>query len=266
MFCHECGAQNEDDSIFCQECGAQFNREETKPLIPKVSEITPDVGIVGKVERSVYFKIARGFTWFVIFIATIVLIFSLINFGEVLSSLYLKKSNVVTRDDVLSALEQKNKRTHSSQISPEGRDNAIDINLLNKLNTEIYNTINFLFTKDALLYLSEQEYEMVRKDISEALTHWKDFNNRIIVIKEIREKVKGIGKTKEKIEEAIGTYIGLKIQMEDFAKNSLAEKYVELKTVGIIVMSTLIFISLATISLVLMAIERNTRKIGYQPR
>ena len=260
MFCLKCGAENEEESSYCQDCGALLKKEETKFSIPSTSELRPDFGLVAKVERSIYFKIARGFTWLVIFIATIALIFTLLNAGGVLSTLYLKKSDVVSREDVLSALEQKNKRTRSNQGSPEERDNAVDINLLNKLNAEVNNTLYFLFTKDAQIYLSEQDYEIGRQNISNLLSHLAGINDRIAVLKDLREKVKGIGKTKEKIGEAIDSYITLKVQKEEMANIALVQKYLELKTMGWVILATLIFISLATISLVLMAIERNTRR------
>ncbi len=258
MFCPECGAENGEDSLFCPDCGSQFKKEKTGSKGLPMSESKTDFGFVAKVERSVYFKIARGFTWFIIFIATIALIFTLFNAGGVLSTLYLKKSDVVSREDVLSALEQKNNRASIYPGSPKG--DSVDINLLNKLNAEINNTIHFLFTKEAQINLTEQEYEVGRQNISNSLTHWKNINERIAILKDLREKIKGIGKTKEKIGEAIGSYISIKIQKEESANNSMVAKYAALQQMGLVILATLIFISLATISLVLMAIERNTRK------
>jgi hypothetical protein len=261
MYCPECGTKNEDDSIFCQDCGFKFPKENSDQAIPPFPEIRKDIGFTGRVERSVYFKIARGFTWVVILIATIALIITSISAGGTLSTLFLKKSNGVSREDVLAALDQKNKRGQKMQVASDEEDSKVDINLLNKLNAEINNTLYLLFTKEAQIRLTEQEYEFGRQQISNELTHWKDFNERISLLKDLREKVKGIGKTKENIMEAIGFYLSLKGQKEEMTKTAQLQKYAELQKMGWFILASLIFISLATISLVLMAIERNTRKI-----
>lgn len=55
MFCHNCGAQIEDDSVFCSECGAKIKdeKEEQVPVTKRKSE-----KIYG-IASDVYKKIAK---------------------------------------------------------------------------------------------------------------------------------------------------------------------------------------------------------------
>ena len=56
--CPKCGEKIEEDSFFCQNRGTEIDE---RRILKE--------GFLSKFERSLYLKIARGFTWFILFIA-----------------------------------------------------------------------------------------------------------------------------------------------------------------------------------------------------
>jgi hypothetical protein len=64
IFCPKCGEKIEEGSVFCQSCGASIETKMTAGDMPKK-------GLMGKIEQTIYFRIARVFAWLVAALATI---------------------------------------------------------------------------------------------------------------------------------------------------------------------------------------------------
>jgi hypothetical protein len=261
MFCQNCGETNDPDSTFCQSCGESLKnpRASVSAKLTKTDKKDPPLngGFVSRVERGLYFKIARGFTWLLIFIATIAFFGSLFFLIPNISSLYFQRGSDISREEIAQLLDKNKKPSFNQSVQPK---ETIDVNQINNLNSEITRLLYALFTEEAQINLPEFEIEEGRRAIGQLLSYWPDINTRIKIIKDMKIKLKGIGKTKEQIGNLIEGYVELRTQKEEAAKSAQEKKYTDLLATGQFALGALIFISLATLNLALLAIERNTRK------
>lgn len=70
--CPQCGESVEAGGRFCQECGTQIAQEVTSDAL------SPE-DVLGKVERTLYFRITRGYAWAILILASIALVASTIS-------------------------------------------------------------------------------------------------------------------------------------------------------------------------------------------
>jgi len=261
MFCPNCGETNDPDSTFCQNCGESLKKPRTSASskLTKTEKRDPSLngGFVSRVERRLYFRIARGFTWLLIFIATIVFFGSLFFLLQSISSSYFQRGSDISKEEIAQLLDKNKKPSFNQPVQPK---ETTDIDQINNLNSEITKLLYALFTEDARINLPEFEIEEGRRAIGQLLSYWPDINTRIRITKDMKTKLKGIGKTKEQIGNLIEGYVGLRIQKEEAAKSAQEKKYADLFSMAQFALGALIFISLATLNLALLAIERNTRK------
>jgi len=92
------------------------------------------------------------------------------------------------------------------------------------------------------------------------LSFWSNIDDRISVIRDLRSELDGYSDKVEKIKAAVDKYIDLRIEKERMLKSKKSEALIKVGCAagGIITMLTLI--TLITLALVLMAIEKNTRR------
>ena len=250
--CNKCGAMNDVASEFCQSCGTS-----TTSLPPR-EQVAPQNGLLSKIEQSIYFRIARGFAWFL-------LVLSLIGFvgaGFIAAGAareYFKGQETVSMADVKVAIAT-SKANRSNRAKGEATPEAqLDPKAEGSLATEIAELFNLLSVEDQQTVGGK---EIFRKQMLEMATEVKGTNNAYEQIESIREVKKFVREFLPQSERllAIQFFIGLRTDSVKKAESRKAEARANLMYSGGAVFSAAAIITLLTMVLVLLAIDRNTRK------
>lgn len=269
--CNQCGAMNDVASEFCQNCGASLlttslsPREQVEPqkvllnkTLPPREQVAPQNGLLSKIEQSIYFRIARGFAWFL-------LVFSLLSFvgaGFIAVGTareYFKGQETVSTDDVKVAIAtSKANRTRGAEGQPT-QETQLDPKAEGMLATEIAELFNLLSAEDQKTVGGKEQF---RKSMLEMAAEVKGTNNAYEQIESIREVKKVVREFLPQSErlDAIKAFFGLKINSMKLAESRKAAARAELMYSGGAMFSAAAIITLLTMVLVLLAIDRNTRK------
>jgi hypothetical protein len=243
MKCKECGVDIENGGGFCQECGSTI-------IMPdETAEKKPD--FVGKMEKSVYFKIARGFAWLALFAAVIYLIITLVNFIPSVLSLY-GGSTSVTQDEIQRAMNaEKMKRQNVPNMS---QGDKFDPKLMAQLDQAIYEIVA-LFSQD--FQRKEGGVEGLRNGIKNHLGQWAQVAEKIMVAQEAKSVISSFPEMERP--NAFVQFISLKTNKEFVRKEKQAKAATELAVLPLKLLTIISVITLVSMILVLLAIERNTR-------
>lgn len=243
MICPRCNAINDEGSTFCQSCGASI--EKKAAIDTKKVE-----GLMGKVEQSIYFRIARGFAWLILFMAVIGLAGSILYVAPSITDLVGGDSKV-SHDEIVNAIAAEKTR---QAFTIEEVQERIDPEQLATLDRYIYVLISILPKN----MQTEYGVEKLRYEIKQSITYWKNIEDKIAVIKEakiVAEKFLEAERSK-----AIEKFFEIKAQKENLIKQKKEMAKANLLSLSTIILSTISIITLVSMILVLLAIERNTRK------
>lgn len=243
-YCPKCGEKIEKGSVFCQSCGELIEKKLTAGAMPKT-------GMLSRFEQSIYFRIARGFAWVILFVTTISLIYYMISLAPTALDLFGGETRV-SQDDIRKAMEAEKRR--GSIIHEEPVKEKIDPELLAKLDKEIYELFN-LMPPDAQ---KQFNIEGFRSYVKNSVTYIARTQDRIALIKEAKEIIKDFSVTERW--DALGKFFGLKGEKEMTVKNRKELAKATLLENSIYILSGIIIITLFSMILVLLAVERNTRK------
>ncbi|MBI4707178.1 MAG: zinc-ribbon domain-containing protein [Candidatus Omnitrophica bacterium] len=248
MLCPKCGEKNEEGSTFCQNCGTSIKEEKTS------LKFSTEKGLIGKIERSLYFRIARGFAWFILIPAVIALIFSIVSTAPTAMHL-IGGSTSVSKDEVKKALESKSRRyvTEGHEWG-EDAEEKIDPELMAKLDKEVYELIS-LFPMEIQ---RQWGVEGLRNQIKNHLAFGKGLKDKIDAVKDAKDIIKDFPES-ERVD-AVDKFFTIKNTKDNLVKKKQAEAKVSLGGMSAVIMSSIAVITLVTMILVLLAIERNTRK------
>lgn len=243
-FCPKCGEKVEEESDFCQSCGALIEKKMTVEAIPQK-------GLMSRIEQTIYFRIARGFAWLILFIVTISLVIYTINLAPTALELVGGETRV-SQDDIKRAIaaEKARRPFMFEETVPE----KIDPELMAKLDKEIYELFN-LMPQDMQRPLNIEGF---RNYVKNSVTYIARIQDRIALIKEARDIIKDFPVAERM--EAIGKFFEIKAQKEMAVKNKKEAAKQRLRENVIYILSGIIFITLLSMILVLLAVERNTRK------
>ena len=212
--------------------------------------------MIDNIERNILFKVAHGFSWLIVFIASISLLLSIIYLINSLPE-FCGGGTDVSKEEITAALAQagKGKKYQVKDIN----DLNVDIDRINELNSEITKIV-LLFPDDIQKLLGEEDIESNRKHFNNRLSFWSNIDDRISIVRDLRSELDGYSDKVEEIMAAVDKYIDLKIEKERVLESKKSEALIKVGSAvgGIITM--LILITLITLSLVLMAIEKNTRR------
>ncbi len=213
--------------------------------------------MVGDIERNFFFKVARGFSWLIVIIASISLITSIIYLINTLPMLY-GGGTEVSKEEISIALAEK--KGGGKYQADTYSNSSVNIDLINKLNSETTKIV-LLFPEDVQKKLGEKDIESMRKHINGKLSFWDNIEDRISTVKHLRSELEGFSDDTEKMKAAVDKYIDLKIEKERILKSKKSESLIKVGSAAGGILTMLVLITLVTLILVLMAIERNTRKI-----
>ena len=239
--CPKCGEKIEEDSFFCQNCGTQI--DETRIL---------KEGFLSKFERSLYLRIARGVTWFILFVAILTLAGFFIYLSPSLLAL-IGEETKVTQDEIRIAIESEIKAI--PQISEERIPEKIDPKLSAALAEEIRKLIHIL-PKD----MQTIRIETLSFIIENKLKYWMVLQDKISVVKEARSILYRF--SEDERWKALDKFFVIKIEKENSSKEKKKKAIEKVSSISLAALLIIIFITQVSMILVLLSKERNARHRG----
>jgi hypothetical protein len=260
MFCENCGKNIPDTATMCPHCrqstGARptlASRSAAPAAAPSPGNPAPKGGhsFVSRAEKAVYFRIARGFSWALLIIITIGLIVDmLVLVPEVLQAVWTSTS--------VSSKDLKRAVSSPSSVLATSDEGEADMNPaeMAQLDQVAYEIINLL-PADSKPQAREQ-VDFLRGTIRNSAANLsKERKEQLAILRELRDNLGGIPEAQRS--KAIETYFGLKSQViaRSSAKKEVAKA--ELLVSGSALLTGIVLLTVVTMILVLLSIERNTR-------
>lgn len=241
--CTSCSQPLESGSTFCQNCGT-----------PVTLSATPAqaIGVMGQIERAVYFRVARVFSWVLLFVATAGFMYSVAlaigSFGD----LWGGKQDV-TKEEVQAAIasgRKANAPQNEVNISEES-----DPKIIGEYETELAQLV-LLFSQDERKKAGGED--QMRSQLKQMIQHMaQGKRNQIVAVREAREL---LVKFEEKDRpDAFVYFLSITQQKEQVAAAKQAQAKANFTYLGGATLMTAMLITLVSMVLVLLTIERNTR-------
>ncbi len=247
--CASCGTKLEPGATFCQNCGTSV----TATPLPTQSSSSPS-SFLGRFEYAVYFRIARAFSW-------VLMVVALGGFFYALGSALLSAGDLfgtrssVSEGEVRASIA--NAKAGQGNQPSRGRETTTDPRLVGEYETVLAELVNLL-PPDLRRKLGGDDATRngLRSDFSSL---GKNIGERISVAKEAKGVLQGF--SSQDMEVAFANFIGVKHEKENAAEMRKAEAKEKFLYLGGALLSTAILITLVSMILVLLAIERNTRVV-----
>jgi len=250
--CTSCGQQNEPGNAFCLNCGATLT--ETQATAPRE---VPGKGIaaLAKVERGIYFSVARAVAWILAIVTLLSMVYSAIHLVPAAARVRTSADAVSSADLSAAVAADRSGRQMPSEM--ESDDEPYSAKDLAQLDQAIYELIQ-LAPKDAV-----QQYggtDGMRTYIKNDLRglDLPDLDEQIDAVKGAQEAVAGIAEADRF--KAIQLYFQMTDQRNAAAKTRAKAGMAQLTAWGIGFVSSAITLMIVSMILVMMAIERNTRR------
>jgi hypothetical protein len=243
--CPKCGKDFDENYEFCDNCGVRLIK--STGYIP--SQINQ--GAFNKIEKTVFFRITRVLTWIFIILSIFGFIGAIFLFITDISSLIRKDTSVSVRD-VKTAIES----SKPGRPSSEGETPIlpIDPEQLAKLDKEIYEII-LLLPKEIQ---DKMGIEKLRGAIKDWISRYKSVKEKLKILREARNilmKFDGPDRAT-----ALPLFFKIKVQKENEIEMKRADATIQMAKIGGTFFAAIMTIAVFSLILVLMAIERNTRK------
>ncbi|MBS1840456.1 MAG: hypothetical protein JST77_06360 [Acidobacteria bacterium] len=275
MFCENCGKSISDALAACPHCETPTGQPGMPPAYSKPAFISSasaassrraaDGGLT-KIERSIYFRIARGFSWVILAILSVGLVFNCVLLIPTVFQAS-RNSAAITTDDVSRAIASNNAERHAKIDQDEGLTPA-ELAQLDQAAYEIYN----LLPSDTTNNISRDQFRtQVRNAVGNLSCKERisplfgDFgsgqscssHDQLPILQELKGIVSDIPETKR--QQAVQTYFGAKSEAIQEAKVKQEEAQGKLVKYAASLVSGISLITFITMILVLLSIERNTR-------
>ena len=257
--CNKCGAHNDATSEFCQNCGESMRTA----TLPPQAQTALQKGLLGKIERTIYFRVARGFAWFV-------LVFSLLGFvgAGFLSAnaarQYFKGEESVSKDDVMVAIAANKASRTAGTNGRATQDTQVDPKAEGMLTTAIAELFNLLSKEDQGKVSGKEQFRSQMLQMASGVKGTDNANEQIEYLQEVKKVVSGVSPESERLD-AIETFSQLKMKSRERAASGKATAQNQLMYSAAAVLSFAALITLVSMVLVSLAIERNTRKLEGAP-
>lgn len=256
MFCENCGQSIADNVARCPSCGQPSGAAVTStgagiaPVAVQVPrEPTPAGHLPSRLtraEQTVYFRLARGFSWFLLVIISVGMVLVAMRLIPVLSQVVGTSTEVSAKD-----LTQAMSSARSFGDEDENELNPAEMAQLDELAYEIIQ----LFPADAR---ANQNVDYLRGQIKNSAGELsRERKEQMAILQELRDDLRAVAEPQRA--KAFGSYFGLKrqrIQLDRTRKETAKESLVLL---GSSMLSGIALLTFITMILVLLSIERNTR-------
>jgi len=243
--CPKCKKSFSENYAFCEECGVKLIKADVLGL--KQQEFK----VFDRVERSVFFRITRSYTWVILVLAVLGFVGAIIFLAPDIRPFIIKDTSV-SAAEVKKVLDAK--KTGKGPSEGESSAKAIDPELLSKLDKEIYELILLLPKK----IQDETGIEKLRGWIKDQTGHYSNIKEKTRVLREAKKILAKINEPERG--EALGTFFNIKANKENAHILGQTEAKIKLATIGGTFFALIMTIAAFSLILVLLAIERNTRR------
>lgn len=245
MKCTSCGHALEVGGTFCQNCGTPI------PMSTAPAQAA-QIGLMGHIERAVYFRVARAFSWVLLIAAIVGFFYSIALAVGSVGDLIGGKPRV-SKDEVQAAIASGQKSNASQNEESIAEDS--DPKLIGEYETELAQLVLLIPQEDRKQAGGDERARERLKHLIQQIAQGK--RNQIATVHEARELLGQI--TEKDRTQAFGYFINLKQQKEQFAAVKQAEAKAKFAYLGGATLMTAMLITLVSMVLVLLAIERNLR-------
>ncbi len=243
--CPKCKKRYDENYTFCEECGVRLIN-----LIPQASKQEKDL-LFDRAEKFILFRITRIFTWAILILSILGIIGAMIYLAPDIRPFILKDTSVSV-EEVKKVLD--GKKIVKAPTEGDSSTKAIDPELLSKLDKEIYELIQLLPQK----VKDEAGVERLRGWIRERIGHYLTIKEKTNVLREAKKILAKFSEHERG--EVLGIFFNLKIGKEKANVLGETEAKVRLATIAGTFFALIMTIATFSLILVLLAIERNTRK------
>jgi DNA-binding transcriptional MerR regulator len=241
--CPKCKKVFSENYSFCEECGVKLLETEIHVLESKHA--------FDRIERSVLFRITRSYTWTILILAILGFVAAIVIQMSDISSL-ISRDTGVSADEIKTFLAAK--KAGKNPLEAEESTKAIDPDLLSKLDKEIYELIALLPKKTQ----DEAGVERLRGDIKHRIDHYNTIKEMMKVLREAKKVLLKFSEPERP--QALGTFFQMKSQKESALAMGRAKAEAGLLKIGGVFFALIMTIAAFSLILVLLAIERNTRR------
>lgn len=248
--CTSCGLPLEPGSTFCQNCGAAVTT--AAPTSAPASQAAQS-GVMSRIERAVYFRVARVFSWVLLVAAIAGFLYSVASSVGSLGDLMGGKQSV-SKEEVQAVIASGH-APDAAQQDEAGVAEGSDPKLIGEFETEL--------AKLVLLWPQETRDknggdDNTRNALRQMFQRIEPrLKNQIVVVKETHDM---LSKFDEKDRgKAFEAFFQIKQSKEQVAEARKVEAKAKFVYLGGATLATAMLITLVSMVLVLLTIERNTR-------
>jgi len=255
--CTSCGLPLEPGSTFCQNCGTAVTT--AAPTSAAASQVAQS-GVMSRVERAVYFRVARVFSWVLLVAAIAGFLYSVaLAIGSVGDIWGGKQS--VSKDEVQAAITSRHAAQRDDGEASVAEES--DPKLIGEYETELAKFVLFLPQEERSRFGGDDQAREQLKQVFQQIAVGK--KNQIAAVREAHDLLSQFPE-KERFESegggpvgAFGVFIKLKQMKAQQAAAKKLEAQGKFAYLGGATLATAMLITLVSMVLVLLAIERNLR-------
>lgn len=250
--CTSCGQPLEPGSTFCQNCGTAVPTPKVAaPIAPPIQ--AEPVGVMGQIERAVYFRVARVFSWVLLVAAIAGFLYSVASSIGSLGDLMGGKQSV-SKEEVQAAIVSGRAPDEAQQDEASVAEDS-DPKLIGEYETELAKLVLLIPQEERRRAGGDDRVREELKRVFQQTTSGK--KSQIAAVQEARDM---LGQFAEQERQGALNYFirikQLKVQQVEAKKLEAKGKFVYL---GGATLATAMLITLVSMVLVLLTIERNTR-------
>lgn len=243
--CRQCGEQVDDAGEFCPHCGGPMSKGRPSALT------AAEDGVLRRFERQVFFRIARGFSWVVALLAAI-------GFGFAVALIIPNAAKLlggdteVRADDIRAAIDAaKRGRSYDAGQTEGGR---IEPKLRAKLDEAMYEIVALMPAN----LQRESNIEDMRRSLRRGVAPLDTIEEKVGALRELAQLLKQFPEG-ERLD-SLEVYFEVKIEKERKVREEKLAAGAAVAKNAYFLISAVITITLVSMILVLLSVERNTRK------
>jgi zinc-ribbon domain len=257
MYCENCGKEIADTVPVCPHCGQATGASSAPGPAPAatgpgrgaarlVSEQSSS--LLSRAEKAVYFRLARGFSWVLLIVITLGLIVNVILIVPEISQAVGPSISVGPQD-----LDRAMSSPSSLQSGSDQGEASLNPAEMAQLDEVAYEIVKLL---PAARNNANVDYWRAQiRGLAANLSNER--KEQLAILQELRDDLREVPESQR--QQAINTYFNLKARVIQEAQNKKQAAQQKLVFSGASLVSGIVLLTLVTMILVLLSVERNTR-------